>query len=310
MEYGAHLPLIELDRGSASLARLREYASSAARLGYRFLCANDHLLFRRPWLDGPTALAAVIDRAVQMTIATTVCLPVIRGPVQTAKTLAALDVLSGGGLVVGISAGSSPRDYAAVGIPFDERWPRFEESAQALHALLHENRPRFAGAFYSTEDVVLEPPPVQRPGPPIWIGSWGSRPGLRRVARLADGWLASAYNATPDSFGAGRAYLEEQLTAWGRQHEGFPNGLATMWLHLTERRATAERILGDVLAPMLNRPVDELRNLYLPIGDAETCAERLTAFAHAGAQRVFVWPLGDELRQLELFQERVVPIVG
>ena len=64
-----------------------------------------------------------------MTIATTVCLPVIRGPVQTAKTLAALDVLSGGRLVVGIGAGSSPRDYAAVGIPFEERWPRFEEAA-------------------------------------------------------------------------------------------------------------------------------------------------------------------------------------
>ena len=81
MEYGAHLPLIELDRGSSSLAQLREYASAAARLGYGFLSANDHLLFRMPWLDGPTALAAVVDRTEQMTIATTVCLPVIRGPV-------------------------------------------------------------------------------------------------------------------------------------------------------------------------------------------------------------------------------------
>jgi len=81
MEYGAHLPLIELDGGSPSLALLRDYASTAARLGYRLLSANDHLLFRKPWLDGPTALAAVVDRTEQMTIATTVCLPVIRGPV-------------------------------------------------------------------------------------------------------------------------------------------------------------------------------------------------------------------------------------
>jgi alkanesulfonate monooxygenase SsuD/methylene tetrahydromethanopterin reductase-like flavin-dependent oxidoreductase (luciferase family) len=310
MEYGAHLPLIELDGSTSSLALLREYASTAARLGYRFLSANDHLLFRRPWLDGPTALAAVVHRAEQMTIATTVCLPVIRGPLQTAKTLAALDVLSGGRLVVGISAGSSARDYAAVDISFDERWPRFEEAAQTLHALLHEDRPGFAGRFYSTEDVVLEPRPIQRPGPPIWIGSWGSRPGLRRVARLADGWLASAYNTTPDSFRTGLAYLEEQLTASGRRHESFPNGLATMWLHVTERRATAERILRELLAPMLNRPVDAIRELFLPIGDVETCAARLTAFSQAGVQRVFVWPLGDELRQLELFRERVVPLVG
>jgi alkanesulfonate monooxygenase SsuD/methylene tetrahydromethanopterin reductase-like flavin-dependent oxidoreductase (luciferase family) len=310
MEYGAHLPLIELDRGSSSLGLLREYAAAAARLGFGSLSANDHLLFRRPWLDGPTALAAVVDLTEQMTIATTVCLPVVRGPVQTAKTLAALDVLSGGRLVVGISAGSSPHDYAAVGIPFEERWPRFEEAAQTLHALLHEDRPVFAGTFYSTGNVVLEPRPVQRPGPPIWIGSWGSRPGLRRVARLADGWLASAYNTTPDTFRDGLAYLEEQLAASGKDPLGFPNGLATMWLHVTERRATAERILGDVLAPMLNRPVDALRDLFLPIGDVETCAERLTAFSEAGVERVFVWPLGDELRQLELFRERVVPLVG
>ena len=128
MEFGAHLPLIELDGGASSLAGLRDYAKAAAGLGFTFLCANDHLLYARPWLDGPTALAAVVEHAEGMTLATTVCLPVIRGPVQTAKTLAALDILSGGRLVVGVGPGSSERDYAAAGIPFDERWPRFEEA--------------------------------------------------------------------------------------------------------------------------------------------------------------------------------------
>ena len=80
-----------------------------------------------------------------MTLATTVCLPVIRGPVQTAKTLAALDVLSDGRLVVGVAAGSSARDYEAVGIPFEERWPRFEEATQALRALLHVDCPPLEG---------------------------------------------------------------------------------------------------------------------------------------------------------------------
>lgn len=309
MEYGAHLPLIELDAGASSLAGLRAYADTAARLGYAFLSANDHLLFARPWLDGPTALAAVVDRAEGMTLATTVCLPVIRGPVQTAKTLAALDVLSDGRLVVGVAAGSSARDYEAVGIPFEERWPRFEEATQALRALLHVDCPPLEGTFYSTRDIELAPRPVQRPGPPIWVGSWGSRPGLRRVARIADGWLASGYNTTPDAFGDARSYLETQLTAAGKTAGGFPNGLVTVWLHVTEDRASADRVLTDILAPMLNRPVEALRSLHLPIGPAEICAERLTAFSEAGVQRVFVWPLTDELRQLELFRERVVPLV-
>jgi alkanesulfonate monooxygenase SsuD/methylene tetrahydromethanopterin reductase-like flavin-dependent oxidoreductase (luciferase family) len=228
MEYGAHLPLIELDGGAASLARLRAYAVTAARLGYTFLTANDHLLFARPWLDGPTALAAVVDRAEGMTLATTVCLPVIRGPVQAAKTLGALDVLSGGRLVIGVAAGSSERDYEAVGIPYEERWPRFEEATQALHALLHSDRPPFDGSFYSTQGIELAPAPLQRPGPPIWIGSWGSRPGLRRVARIADGWLASGYNTTPDAFGDARSYLDAQLATAGRSAGAFPNGLATV----------------------------------------------------------------------------------
>jgi alkanesulfonate monooxygenase SsuD/methylene tetrahydromethanopterin reductase-like flavin-dependent oxidoreductase (luciferase family) len=66
-------------------------------------------------------------------------------------------------------------------------------------------------------------------------------------------------------------------------------------------------VVDDVLAPLLGRPSEELRAAGLPIGSAEACAERLGAYAQAGAQCIFVWPLGDELRQLELFRERVVP---
>jgi alkanesulfonate monooxygenase SsuD/methylene tetrahydromethanopterin reductase-like flavin-dependent oxidoreductase (luciferase family) len=309
MEYGAHLPLIELDGRSASLSRLRQYAAAASRLGYGYLCANDHLLFSRPWLDGPTALAAVLDRAEGMTVATTVCLPAVRGPVQAAKTLAALDVLADGRLVVGVGPGSSARDHTAVGLPFDGRWQRFEEATQALRALLQPGSPPFEGELYTTTDITLEPAPVQRPGPPIWIGSWGSKPGLRRVARLGDGWLASGYNTTPETFRLGLSYLAAELSKVGKPPQAFPNGLVTMWLHVTERRAVVDRLLGEVLSPMLGRPVDALRDLLLPIGPAEVCAERLSAFAEVGVQRVLVWPLGDEVSQLELFRERVIPLV-
>ena len=68
-------------------------------------------------------------------------------------------------------------------------------------------------------------------------------------------------------------------------------------------------MLADVLAPMLGRPVGALRALSLPIGPAETCAERLAAFASAGVQRVFLWPLRDEVTQLELSVERVAPLI-
>ncbi len=306
MDFGAHLPLIDFGT-RASLPGLKAYAQSAAGLGYRYLCANDHLLFSRPWLDGPTALAAVIEESQDMTLATTVSLPVIRGPAQLAKTLAAIDILSDGRLVVGVGPGSSARDYEAAGISFDERWPRFGEAIPILRALLAGDR-AFEGTFYSTRGIGLEPRPAQAPAPPIWVATWGSPAGLRRVARTGDGWLASAYNTTPERFSEGLARLVKALAKQGRA-DPVPNAIATAWMYITEDTRRAERMLVDVLAPLLNRPVEELRALSLPIGPAEVCAERLAAFAEAGAQRLFVWPLCDEVQQLELFRERVVPMV-
>ncbi len=309
MHYGAHLPLIRFAGTGQTLADLRAYARHAAGLQYRYLCANDHLLFGRPWLDGPTALAATIDVAADMTLATTVCLPVIRGPVQSAKTLAALDLLSGGRLVAGVGPGSSVRDYAAIGVPFEQRWQRFDEAIRALRALLSNDAASFSGSFYSTEGIVLEPAPSSASGPPIWVASWGSPAGLRRVARLGDGWLASGYNTTPSRFAASLARLHQGLEAAGRDPLAFPNAIATMWLYVSEARQDAERVLSDVLAPMLNRPVELLRELALPIGSAAQCAERIRAYQDAGAERIFVWPLADELRQLERFRTEVVPLV-
>jgi alkanesulfonate monooxygenase SsuD/methylene tetrahydromethanopterin reductase-like flavin-dependent oxidoreductase (luciferase family) len=302
MEYGAHLPLIEFDGVRRTLADLREYARRAAALEYRYLCANDHLLFGRPWIDGPTALASTIEASGEMTLATTVCLPVVRGPVQSAKMLTALDILSDGRLVAGVGPGSSARDYAAVGVPFEERWARFDEAIRALRSLMDQQAASFSGKFYSTDGISLEPPPTSPTGPPIWIASWGSPAGLRRVARLGDGWLASGYNTIPVRFGESLARLHHAAGA-------LPNGIATMWLYVTESRADAERMLRDVLAPMLRRPIEELRDLALPIGSAEDCAERISAYRDAGAERIFVWPLADYLAQLERFRNDVVPLV-
>jgi len=274
------------------------------------LCVNDHLLFSRPWLDGPTTLAAVIDESGSMRLATTVSLPVLRGPVPLAKTLAALDVLSNGRLLVAVGPGSSAQDYAAVGVPFGERWRRFDEAVFALRALLRGDRNGVDGEFYRTRGVLLEPSPARPGGPPVWIASWGSTAGLRRVAAAGDGWLASAYNTTPERFRVCLAALSTLSRRAGVGSDEFPNALATTWLYVTEDSRRAERMITDVLAPMLNRPADLIRELVLPIGPAEVCAERLTRYAVAGVQRIFLWPLGDEVRQLELFQERVAPLVS
>jgi len=294
MDVGVHLPLIPFDGRPPSSADLQATADAARRLGFAALAANDHLVFSRPWLDGPTALAAVIAQSGDLDLATTVALPVVRGAGATAKALAAIDLLSGGRLLAGVGPGSSAADYELAGVPFDERWPRFDASVRELRQLLDG-------------DGALEPRPFGRV--PIWIGSWGSAAGMRRVARLADGWLASAYNASPAQFGDARRRLEEALTEQGRSADAFPNALATMWTYLTDDAHEADRVLRDVLAPMVRREPDLLAERVC-VGSAADCAAKLNAYAAEGCRRVYLWPLGDDVRQLELFAERVLPALG
>jgi alkanesulfonate monooxygenase SsuD/methylene tetrahydromethanopterin reductase-like flavin-dependent oxidoreductase (luciferase family) len=309
MDFGLHLPLIDFGGNPFTLEHLIAYAETGRQLGFSALAVNDHLIFSKPWLDGPTALASVLSHSGRMDLATTVSLPVVRGPVPLAKSLGAIDRLSGGRLIACVGPGSSVRDYAGVGIPFEERWKRLDEAIQTLRALWDREGDAFRGEFYNTEGIRLEPFPAKKSGPPIWVGSWGSEAGLRRVARLGDGWLASGYNTTPELFAKGWQQLQEFLTTAGKDPSSFPNAIASTWLYITERKSDAERVLQEVLAPTLNRPVEELR-ARLPIGPAQDCAAKLAAYQEVGVQRVYLWPLADELEQIQIFIEKVVPLIG
>jgi alkanesulfonate monooxygenase SsuD/methylene tetrahydromethanopterin reductase-like flavin-dependent oxidoreductase (luciferase family) len=118
VDFGAHLPLMDFGGNPYTLEHLADYTDTAARLGFSALSVNDHMVFSVPWLDGPTVLAAMVEHSGTMTLATTVSLPVIRGPVPLAKTLGAIDRLSGGRLVVAVGPGSSEKDYESVGLDF------------------------------------------------------------------------------------------------------------------------------------------------------------------------------------------------
>lgn len=308
MDYGAHLPVVDFGNQPFSLQRLSVYVETARDLGFKAISTNDHLIYHGPWLDAPTALASVLSRSGDMAVGTSVLLSVVRGPVQIAKTLAAIDILCGGRLFVGVGPGSSPIDYQIVGLDYEERWKRFDEAIQVIRCLLTDKKIDFTGRFYSTAGANLEPKPLQKPHPPIWIGSWGSDAGLRRVARLGNGWLASAYNTLPDQFAAGLAKLRGQLTNLGKDPASFPNALVTMFMYITEDKAETERVLTQTLGLLLKRPTEELRKRLL-VGPPDACAEKLAAYKAAGVQRVFVWPVKDEIEQLHIFQNRVAPLV-
>ncbi|MBV9309253.1 MAG: LLM class flavin-dependent oxidoreductase [Solirubrobacterales bacterium] len=310
IDLGIHLPLMSFRGEGLSLARLREVVDGARECGFAAVSANDHFVFSTPWLDGPTALASVVERCGGIDIATTVSLAVLRGPVMLAKMLAALDIVSGGRLIAALGPGSSQRDYEALGVPFDERWQRFEEAIVVLRALLNGTpRPEQPRYYPFPSDLKLEPPPARTGGIPLWIGSWGSAAGLRRVARVGDGWLASAYNTTPEGFAEARSRLASELDAHGRGSGSFPNALATMWTWVTDDRAEARRVLGEVMGPLLRRDPEKLRQ-QICVGSPQHCTELLASYREAGCQRVYLWLLGDERRQIELIASDVAARLG
>ena len=309
MEFGAHLPLMDFGGNPYTLDHLQRYTRAVESHGFEALAVNDHMVFAVPWLDGLTTLAAVLQNTGGMELATTVALPVIRGPIPLAKAIGALDRLSGGRVVLAVGPGSSPKDYETVGIDFDERWKRLDEAIEVMRAIWSAPEGQaFAGRFYSSEEIELRPGPVRPGGPPIWVGSWGSEAGLKRTARLADGWLASAYNTTPADFATAWARLRELLAGANRDPGHFPNALATMWFHITDDDAAAERIYSERLVPTINRPPEIIRD-RLPVGPVERVAEKLAAFRDAGVQRIYVWPVADEIEQIARFADEVRPLL-
>ncbi len=218
MRLGAHLPIADLGGGTPSVAELLTYVRTARELGFSTVSANDHLVWGRPWLDGPTALSGVVAEAGDLTLATSIALPVVRHPVVMAKLLTSLATLSGGRVVAGLGPGSSRADLEAVGVPFEERWARYDEALPLVRALVR-GEPAPAGRFYPAE-VTLAPLPAHPPE--VWFASWGSDRRLSRMAALADGWFASAYNATPEQYAEARARLDDHLRDAGRDARELP----------------------------------------------------------------------------------------
>ncbi|MDQ2942576.1 MAG: LLM class flavin-dependent oxidoreductase, partial [Candidatus Dormibacteraeota bacterium] len=162
MRFGAHLPVAGFGGERPAPSTLIEYAEAAEALGYTTLCANDHIVFAVPWIDNLVALGAAAARTKSIRLMTTAALLVVRGPATLGSALVAIQHISGGRLTICLTPGSTKADYEAVEIPFEERWSRFDAAVPALRSQMDRAAPSAAK-------------------PPLWIASWGSEAGLRRV---------------------------------------------------------------------------------------------------------------------------------
>lgn len=211
MKFGFGLPT----RGPAATPEtIVALAERADALGFDYVYASDHIVIphdiasRYPYTESGefagsatanylellTVLAFAAARTSRVRLLTSVLVLPHRNPVLTAKMLATLDYLSGGRLTVGCGVGWMREEFEAIGAPpFDERGAVGDEYIQAFRELWSREDPAFQGKYSAFSNVTFSPKPVQRPGPPLWVGG-ESPPALRRAARLGDGWYPIGNN--------------------------------------------------------------------------------------------------------------------
>lgn len=198
----------------AAVGSMTEIAVQGEAMGFDYLTMTDHVVLpdaRVPgypysesgefYEDAPTArheqligMAYIAAKTTRIRLVAAVLVVPHRPAVLAAKMLATLDVLSGGRLVVGIGAGWLQTEFdAVVTTPFAERGAVTDEYIDAFRVLWTDPHPRFHGRYTRIDGIVLEPKPLQRPHPPIWVGGEAG-PALRRAARVGDAWYPIGSN--------------------------------------------------------------------------------------------------------------------
>jgi probable F420-dependent oxidoreductase len=257
MKYGVVFPQTELGNDPQAI---KDYAQTAEELGYDYVLVYDHVLGahpnREPKLTGPYTyehpfhepmvlfgfLAAVTRR---LELVTGILILPQRQTVLVAKQTAAVDVLSGGRLRLGIGIGWNYVEYEALNEDFHTRGRRAEEQIEVLRKLWTQPLVTYQSAHHTINNAGLNPLPIQRPIP-IWFGGV-AEPVLKRAARLGDGWMPAG--RPPDD--RVRAYIEQlhgylEEAGRDRQRFGIDPWISIQGLGKDEwhRRVEAWRALG------------------------------------------------------------------
>jgi F420-dependent oxidoreductase-like protein len=300
--------------------RWRALASAVDSLGFESLWRSDHLfsLFGvadRPGLDTWPSLTYLAAATKRIRFGPLVCPITFRHPAMLAREAAAVDVLSGGRLELGLGAGWHDQEHAAFGIPYPpvgERMRRLDESIRVILALWGSEPARFDGKYYRLDGGTAWPKPVQRPRIPIVIGGKGPRL-LEIAARYADEWNCGG--AQPPAVVRQRT---ADLEAACRKVARDPRTIRRSWMGgiligesgaVLERRARKlqEYVRTRAATPPAKLP-GELREAGWLVGTPEEITGQVKALTAEGISRFNLQFFDHEdLDAVRQIAERVIP---
>ena len=243
------------------VGELARFASTAEQLGAASLWVGDRLLAAVNPTIGyigkdtiPDQFRTNFDPLIALTVAATATTTAQLGssvfvapwypPVQLARQLTSIDVLSGGRLLPGFGIGWSPEEYQAAGAPFARRGAQLDELLDVLDALWTTNPVQHEGTRWSMPESWVDLKPVQRPRPPVYLGAF-TPPGLKRVGTRADGWMAGVQvpgGVNLDMLNWQRGAIDEAASAAGRD----PSAIHT-YVRINVAEGTAVEKVADAV---------------------------------------------------------------
>ena len=288
---------------SESPDNVLEFIDLCERWNIDSVWVSDRIVAPRPTLDPVVFMAFMASRLRNMKFGTSALVLPTRQPVLLAKQLATLDFLCKGRLllVVGLG-GDDSKDFAAAGVRKEERGKRADEAIVLMKKLWSEEHVNFDGQFYSAHNLTLLPRPCQKGGPPVWVGG-RSKAALRRVARLADGWLVSSM--TPKEIATGIEAIRGHAAEIGREVPDDHYGVLVPFCFAPD----IEEALW-IAGPSIRRRQDIPPNDYAALGTPEQVRRMLKEYVVAGATKFVMRPYGPKEThkdQVRMLAEEVIP---
>jgi probable F420-dependent oxidoreductase len=298
IEFGATLP---------SIKGIADFAQKAELLGYDYLGSGEHMMFHGPVPNSLIGLSVAAGATKKIKLMSTVLLLPLYPPMIVAKMTALLDVSSEGRYHMGIGIGGEfPKEFEACGVPVKQRGSRANEALEVVTKLWTEKKVSFKGRYSKFSEVTVDPAPVQKPHPPIWVAG-RKEPAMLRAATYADGWLPYMY--TPEMLSESLEKIYKFGTDAGRDMSKFRPGLfifASVYPDRDEAREQAARALGKNYA----QDFTKIAGRYALYGNPEDCRKRLKEYVDAGARTIMVsWACrqDDIEANMKLIAEEVAP---
>jgi probable F420-dependent oxidoreductase len=304
VEFGIAIPQTFIDR-PVRMDLIREAVVRAEELGFASLWVQDEVIGTPPTLEPIELLsyAAAVTRRVRL--GTAVLVSPLRSPVHLAKRLATLDQLCHGRLIAGVGLGGQTAVYPAFGLSAEGRVARFREGIELMRRLWTTPRVTQTGRFWTLDGAAVEPKPVQRPHPPIWIGA-RHPDALRRAVALGDGFIGAGASSLAE-FAEHVGVVRQALAESGRDPTTFPIA-KRVYIAVDDDAGRAGGRLEAWLARFYGTP--HLAEKVAVAGPPGACAAALRAVAAAGARCLILNPIFDDPGELERLAAEVLPQVG